>query len=189
MKIYMEGLILTLLPLHSRLLISYVSFQYFLMQKQAAYLFFPIFLYTRVQLSLVAWLCLILHDPMDCSTPGFSVHHQHTEPAQTHVHWVRMPSIHLILCRPLLLLPSIFPNIRVFSNESVLASGGQRIGVSASASVLPMNIQDWFPLGWTGSPFSPRDFQESSPIPQFKSINSLVLSFLYSPTLTPIHDY
>ena len=57
-----------------------------------------------------------------------------------------MPSNHLILCHPLLLPPSIFPSIRVFSNES----GGQRIGVSASASVLSMNIQDWFPLGWTG---------------------------------------
>ena len=62
-----------------------------------------------------------------------------------------MPSNHLILCRPFLLLPSVFPSIRVFSSESVLfASGGQSIGVSASASVLPMNIQDWFPLGWTG---------------------------------------
>ena len=61
-----------------------------------------------------------------------------------------MPSNHLIFCYPLLLLPSIFPSIRVFSNESVLASGGQSIGVSDSSSVLPMNIQDWFPLGWTG---------------------------------------
>ena len=61
-----------------------------------------------------------------------------------------MPSNNLNLCRPLLLLPSIFPRIRVFSNESVLSSGGQSIGVSALASVLPMNIQDWFPLGWTG---------------------------------------
>ena len=61
-----------------------------------------------------------------------------------------MPSNHLILCHPLLLLPSIIPSIRVFSNESVFASGGQNIIVSASASVLPMNIQDWFPLGWTG---------------------------------------
>ena len=61
-----------------------------------------------------------------------------------------MPSNHLILCRPLLLPPSIFPSIRVFSDESVFASGGQSIGVSASASVLPMNIQDRFPLGWTG---------------------------------------
>ena len=61
-----------------------------------------------------------------------------------------MPSNHLILCCSLLLLPSIIPSIRVFSSESFLASGGQNIGVSASASVLPMNIWDWFPLGWTG---------------------------------------
>ena len=62
-----------------------------------------------------------------------------------------MPSNHLILCRPLLLLPSIFPSIMVFSNESaLLASGGQSIGVSASTSVLPMNTQDWSPLRWTG---------------------------------------
>ena len=68
--------------------------------------------------------------------------------------------------------------------------GGQSIEVSVSASVLPMNIQDWFPLGWTaGSPWSPRDSQESPPMPQFKSINSLVLSFLYSPTLTSVHDH
>ena len=61
-----------------------------------------------------------------------------------------MPSSHLILCHPLLLLPSIFPSIRVFSNESVLLIGGQSIRASVSASVLPMNIQDWFPLGFTG---------------------------------------
>ena len=60
-----------------------------------------------------------------------------------------MPSSHLILCRPLLLLPPIPPSIRVFSNESLFAWGGQSIGVSASASVLPMNTQDWSPLGWT----------------------------------------
>ena len=61
-----------------------------------------------------------------------------------------MPSNHLILYHPLLLLPSIFLSIRVFSNESVLCIRWQSIGVSASASVLPMNTQDWFPLGWTG---------------------------------------
>ena len=60
-----------------------------------------------------------------------------------------MPSSHLILCRPLLLLPSIFPSVRVFSNESSFPSGGQNIGVSASASFLPKNIQDWSPLAWT----------------------------------------
>ena len=61
-----------------------------------------------------------------------------------------MPCKHLILCRPLLLLPSIFPRIRVFPNESILCIRWPKIGVSASASVLPMNIQDWFPLEWTG---------------------------------------
>ena len=62
----------------------------------------------------------------------------------------KMPSNHLILCRPLLLLPSIFPSIRIFQMSQFFASGGQSIVVSASASVLPMNIQDWFPLGLTG---------------------------------------
>ena len=61
-----------------------------------------------------------------------------------------MPSNYLILYLPLILLPVIFPNIRVFSNESVLHIKWPNTGVSASASVLPMNIQDWFPLGWTG---------------------------------------
>ena len=60
-----------------------------------------------------------------------------------------MPSSHLILCHPLLLLPSILPRIGVFSNESVLLSGGQNVRVSASTSVLPMTIQYWFPLRWT----------------------------------------
>ena len=59
-----------------------------------------------------------------------------------------MPSNHLILCHPLLLLYSIFPSIRTFSNESTLRKRWPNIGVSASTSVLPMNTQDWFPLGW-----------------------------------------
>ena len=77
-----------------------------------------------------------------------------------------------------------FPSSRLFT------SGGQSIGTSASASVLPMNIQGWFSLdGLVWSPCCPRDPQESSPTPQFKSINSSVLSFLYGPTLTFVHDY
>ena len=60
-----------------------------------------------------------------------------------------IPSNHLILCRPLILLPSIFPSIRVFPASQFFTSGGQRIAVSTSVSVLPMNIQDWSPLGWT----------------------------------------
>ena len=78
-----------------------------------------------------------------------------------------------------------FPASRSFRMSQFFASGGQSIGVSASASVLPMNIQDW--MVW--SPCSPRDSQESSLTPQFKSINSLTLSFHYSPILTSIHDY
>ena len=61
-----------------------------------------------------------------------------------------MPSNHLILCRPLLLLPSVFPSIGSFPMSQFFTSGGQSTGVSASTSVLPMNTQDWFPLGWTG---------------------------------------
>ena len=76
-----------------------------------------------------------------------------------------------------------------FQINQFFASGGQSIGVSASTSVLPMNIQDWFPLGrQVGSPCSPKDSKESS-TPQFKSTNSSALSFLYSPTLTSIYDY
>ena len=71
-----------------------------------------------VQSSSVAQSCPTLCDPMDYSTPGFPVHHQFPEVTQTHVHV--MQSNHLILCRPLLLLPSIFPSIRIISNESVL---------------------------------------------------------------------
>ena len=72
------------------------------------------------QFSSVEQLCLTLCDPMDCSTPGLSVHHQLPEFTQVMSIKLVMPSNHLILCRPLLLLPSIFPSIRVFSNESVL---------------------------------------------------------------------
>ena len=61
-----------------------------------------------------------------------------------------MPSSNLILCHPLLLLPSIFLSIRIFLRSQFFASGAQSIGASASTSVLPLNIQDWYPLGWTG---------------------------------------
>ena len=84
-----------------------------------------------------------------------------------------------------------FPAIGSFLISLFFTSVGQSIGASVSASGLPINIQDWFPLAWTSwiSPCCPRDSQESSPTPQFKSINSLALSFLYGPTLTSIHDY
>ena len=81
-----------------------------------------------------------------------------------------------------------FPASGSFPMSQFFTSGGQNIRLSTSASVLPINIQDWFPLGLTGTPFSPRDSQESSPTVQFKSINSSVLSFLYGPTLL-LHLY
>ena len=86
--------------------------------------------------------------------------------------------------------PQSFPASGSFQMSQFFISGGQSIRVSASASVLPMNIQDWFPLGWTGwISLQSKGPQESSPTPQFKSISSLVLNFLYSPTLTSIHDH
>ena len=87
--------------------------------------------------------------------------------------------------------PQSFPASGSFPMSQLLASSGQSVGVSAIASFLPMKNQDWCPLGWTDwiSLQSPRDSQESSPIPQFQHINSLALSLLHSPTLTSIHDY
>ena len=86
--------------------------------------------------------------------------------------------------------PQSLPASGSFPMSQLFASGGQSTGVSALASFLPKNTQGWSPLEWTGrSPCSPRDSQESSPTPQFKSINSSVLSLLHSPTLTSIRDY
>ena len=98
---------------------------------------------------------------MNRNTPGLPVHHRLPKSTQTHnVHNVHysppmslelvMPSNHLILCHPLLLLPSIFPSIRVFSNESVLRIMWPKYWSFRSTSVLPMNTQDWSPLRWTG---------------------------------------
>ena len=103
-----------------------------------------------VQFSSVSQLCPAVCDPMYCSMPGFPVHHQLLELAQTRVHGVSdaiQPSCPLSFPSP----PSFsFPASGSFSMSQFFASGGQSIGTSASASVLPMNIQDWFPLGLTG---------------------------------------
>ena len=99
--------------------------------------------------SSFAQSCPTLCNPMDCSTPGFPVRHQLWSLLKLMSIESVMPSNYLILCRPLLLLPSVFPNTRVFSNE-FFASVGQSNEASASPSVLPVNIQDWFPLRWNG---------------------------------------
>ena len=103
-----------------------------------------------IQFSSVAQSCLTLCDPMDCSKPGLPVHHQLPEFTQTHVHWVDdaiQPSHPAVPFSSSLLS---FPASGSFPMSQFFSSGGQSIGVSDSTSVLPVNIQDWFPLGWTG---------------------------------------
>ena len=86
--------------------------------------------------------------------------------------------------------PKSFPASGSFQMSQFFTSGSQSIGLSTSGSVLPMNIQGWFPLGWTGwISLLSKETLESIPTPQFKSIHSLALSFIYSPTLTCIPDY
>ena len=99
-----------------------------------------------------------------------------------------MPSNHLSSIIRFSSCLQSFPASGSFLTCSLFVSGGQSIGASVSASVLLMNIQDRFPWGLTGLPYSPRDSQESSPAPQLKSTSSLVFSFLYGPTVTSTHD-
>ena len=127
---------------------------------------------------LVTKSCLTLCDLMDCSMPGFLV-----------LHWISSllkfmsiesmfhPTISSFVV-PFSFCPKSFPALGLFLSW-LITSGGQNIGASASTSVLPINIQGWFPLGLTvWSLCCPRDSQESSPAPNFKTLNSLVLSFL-----------
>ena len=124
--------------------------------------------------SSVAQSCLTLCDSMDCIMPGFPVIHQLPELTRTHVHWVSdaiQPSHPLSSPSPPTF--SLSQHQGLFPLSQFFPSGGQSIGVSASASVLPVQ----------------GTLRSLSPTPQFKSINSSALSFLYSPTLTSIHDY
>ena len=142
------------------------------------------------QFSSVAQSCPILCDPMNWSTPGLPVHHQLQDFTQTHVHWVggAIQSSH----------PLLSPSSPAF-NLSQHQGLFQRVSSSYQvAKVLGFELQhqssqcifrtDFLQDGLVGSPCSSRDSQASSPTPQFKSINSSVLSFLYSSTLTSIHD-
>ena len=109
------------------------------------------YLQSKFQFSSVAQSCSAICNPMDCSTPGIPVHHQLPEPAQTHVHRVSdaiQPS-HPLSSAFSSRLQS-FPASGSFPMNQFFPSGGQSIGVSASASVFPVNIPDWFPLGFTG---------------------------------------
>ena len=95
--------------------------------------------------SSVAQLCLILCDPMNCSTPGLPVHHQLLEFTQTHLHWISDATV-----VPFSSCPQSSPASGFFQMSQLYTWGGQSIGVSTSTSVLPINTQDWFPSGWTG---------------------------------------
>ena len=126
---------------------------------------------------------------MDCSTPGLPVHHQLLAFTQTCPlnQWCHLTISSTVV--PFSSCFQSFPTSGSFLMSQFFISGGQNIGALASASVLPMNIQSWFPLGLTDSPFSPRDSQESSPTSQCESINSLALRLLNGPNLISVHDY
>ena len=145
--------------------------------------------YLDMQFSSVAQACPTLCDPKDCSAPGLPVHHQLQEFTQTHVHWVG-DAIHLILCHPLLLPPSIFPSLRVFSNESVLCFRWPKYW-SFRFSISPSNEysglisfrMDWLDLLAVQGTLKSLLQHHSS------KASILQLSFLYSPTLTSIPDH
>ena len=103
-----------------------------------------------VQFSSVSQSCLTLCNPMDCSTPGLPVHHQLPDSPKPMSIKLVIPSNHLILCRLLLLLPSIFPSIRVFSNESDLHIRWPKYWSFNFSISPPVSTQDWSPLGWAG---------------------------------------
>ena len=143
-----------------------------------------------VSVSSVSQLCPTLCNPMDCNTTGLAIHHQLLELTQTHFHWVSDA------IQPSHTLSSPSLTFNLFQHQSLFK------WVSSShqmAKVLEFQLQhqsfqwifrtDFLQDGLIVSPCSLRDSQESFPTPQFKSINSLALSLLYSPTLTFIHDY
>ena len=142
-----------------------------------------------VQFSSVTQSCLTLCNPMNCSTPGLPVHHHLPEFTQTcpSSQWCH-PDISSSVV-PVSSCPQSLPAWESFPMSQLFAWGGQSTGVSALASFLSKNTQGWS-LEWTGWIFcSPRDSQEPSPTPQFKTINSSAVRFLHSPTLTSIHEH
>ena len=144
-----------------------------------------------VQFSSVAQSCPTLCDPVDCSIQNCPVHHQLPELAQTHIHQVSdaiQPSHSL--SSPSLPAFNSFSVSGSFPMSQFFASGGQTIGASTSASVLPMNVQYSFPLGWIGwISLKSKELLRVVSNTQFKSISSSALIFFYSTTLTSIHDY
>ena len=140
-----------------------------------------------VQFSSVAQSCPTLCDPMDCSTPGFPVYHQLRSLLKLVSVESVMPSNHLLLCRPLLLSPSIFPSIRVFSNESFLIRWPKdwsfRFSISPSKEY---SVLISFRIDWLYLLAIQRTLKS---LLQHHSSKASIFSFLYGSTLTSIHDY
>ena len=141
-------------------------------------------------ISSVTQSCLTLCDPMNHSTPGLPVHHQPQSLLKLmSMSWWCHPTISSSVV-PFSSCLQSFPSSGSFQMRQFFASGGQSIGDSASVSVLPMNSQDWFPLGWTGwisllSKGLSRVFSNTT----LQKHRSLAFTFLYSPTLTSTHVY
>ena len=125
-----------------------------------------------LDLLAVAQLCPTFCDPMDCSTPGLPITNSWSLLKLMSIESV-MPSNHLILCHPFSSHLQSFPASGAFQMSQLFTSGDQSIGVSASASILPVNIQDWFPLGWTG----------------WISLQSKGLSRVFSNTIVQEHQF
>ena len=143
-----------------------------------------------IQFSSVAQSCPTLCDPMNHSTTGLPVHHQLPEFTQTHVHWVSVaiqPSHPLSSPSPPAPNPSQHQSLFQWVNSSHEVSKVLQFQLWHHS--FQRNAKTDLQNGLVGSPCSPRDSQESSPTPQFKSINSSALSLLHSPTLTSIHDH
>ena len=140
---------------------------------------------SHIQFSSVIHSCPTLCDPMDCSTPGFPVLHHLTELAQTHVHWVGdaiQPSHPLSSPSP--------PAFNLSQHQGLFQWVASSHQVAKVLELQSQSFQWIFRTDWlVWSPCSPRDFQESCPTPQFKCINSSMLSFHYGLTLTSISDY
>ena len=154
----------------------------------------PVLAYSNIQFSLVQFIRSVVSDslrphesqharpPCPSPTPGV---HPNSCPSSRWCH----PAIPSSVI-PFFSCPQSLPAAESFPISQLFTWGGQRTGVSASASFLQKKAQGWSPSnGLVGSPCSPGESQESSPTPQFKSINSSALSLLHSPTLTSIHDY
>ena len=139
----------------------------------------------NISINSVAQSCPTLFDPMDCSMPGFPVYRNSWILLRLMSIQSVMPSNYFILCHPLILLPSIFPSIRVFSNEPILHIRWPKYW-SLSFSISPSNEYSGlisFRMDWLDLLAVQGTLKKSSPTPQFESINSLVLSLHYSPTL------